>query len=289
MIQNLAPRLISNVDVPQCQWVGSTTRKMAEIQTERNVCLAKCAKMTDGTQHVILTPPHGSYMHRTLALSHQIVDSGIKRRVHSASSSDPTESAFARCHARFTMNVPVERVGLNAGTMANTSRASHSPSPSSNPENPGLPIEPKQNPDIRRRVESRFEQAWVGAQRGWESLVRYWWVWECLSATISFIAVIVLIGTLTEADGRALQSISFGAAHFSLNSYIAAISTVVRTSLLVTIAGPLNQSVWNWFSSSRREDAEFQRGHSLKDLDIFGNAAQDSWSSLQLLLRSRFR
>lgn len=121
-------------------------------------------------------------------------------------------------------------------------------------------------------------------------LRQHWWVWELCSATISIVATFVLITTLADADGRPLRAMSFGTTQFSLNSYVAAMSTIIRTSLLATVAGPLNQSVWNWFSLPRREEGtQNPLGRPLTDLDIFGNAAWDSWSSLQLIVRTRLR
>lgn len=93
---------------------------------------------------------------------------------------------------------------------------------------------------------------------------------------------------LATADGRPLQSLSFGVAQLSLNTIVPAISTVIRASLLVTVAGPLNQTAWNWFSSPRR-DGRQQAGKPIKDLDTFGNAAIDSLSSLKLLSRTKGR
>jgi hypothetical protein len=123
-----------------------------------------------------------------------------------------------------------------------------------------------------------------------DSLVQYWWAWELSSAAVSTIATCGLVAALVDADERPLQFITLGPAQFTLNSYVAAFSTVIRASLLVTVAGPLNQCGWNWFSPlSWGEVSRQHPGRPLEDLDIFGNAALNSWSSIRLLVRTKFR
>jgi hypothetical protein len=119
-------------------------------------------------------------------------------------------------------------------------------------------------------------------------LVRYWWAWEFLAAAMSITATIALIIVLREADGRAQRSFHIGAAQLTLNTIVAAISTIIRSSLMVTVAGALSQSSWNWFSSPRQGSLA-QSAKPLKDLDVFGDASFDSWSSLKLLWRTKFR
>ena len=121
-----------------------------------------------------------------------------------------------------------------------------------------------------------------------KGLVRYWWAWELLAAALSIVATIVLIVILRINDGQPQQSFSFGAAQFSLNALIAAISTVVRASLLVATAGALNQSSWNWFLSPPRSNRS-PPSKPLKDLDTFGDAASDSLASIKLLFRTKGR
>ena len=117
---------------------------------------------------------------------------------------------------------------------------------------------------------------------GSQRLVKHWWAWEILAAALSIAATIGLVVILAKSDGVSLESLSFGAAHLSLNTIVAAVSTVIRAALAVTVAGALNQSPWNWF-------AQPQSGKPLQDLDIFGDAASDSWSSLRLLARTKGR
>ena len=118
-------------------------------------------------------------------------------------------------------------------------------------------------------------------------LTRYWWSWELLAASLSDIATMTLLVILGKADGQAQHSFQIANAELTLNTIVAAISTIIRTSLLVSVAGALNQSMWNWFSRSQRDGQ--RRGMPLDDLNTFGDAANDSWSSLRLLWRTKFK
>jgi hypothetical protein len=77
-----------------------------------------------------------------------------------------------------------------------------------------------------------------------------------------------------------------GLTHVTLNTIVAAISTAVRTSLALAMAGPLNQSAGNWFAQPRRAGRE-SCSRLLEDLDTIGDASSDSISSLRLLWRTR--
>ena len=127
----------------------------------------------------------------------------------------------------------------------------------------------------------RYVRALSQFQQKCKALVRYWWAWELLAAAVSIIATINLIVVLAVNNGKSLQAPLFGYSQFSLNGLVAAISTVVRTSLLLVVGGALNQCAWNWFS------IPISGGRPLRDLEIFGSASSDSFSSLKLLLRTR--
>ena len=126
------------------------------------------------------------------------------------------------------------------------------------------------------------------SRSGWWRLGQYWWAWQILAAALSLAATAALIITLIEIDGHKQYTLKIGHAHVTLNAIIALISTVIRTSLFVTVGGALSQGAWNWFASSRKT-GHLQPGKPLKDLDIFGDASFDSWSSLKLLYITRFR
>lgn len=120
---------------------------------------------------------------------------------------------------------------------------------------------------------------------GWERVIQHWWIWELIASAISLVAMIDLVAVLSKVDGRTQRSVMVGDAELTLNTIVAAFSTVIPASLAVMVAGALNQSPWNWFSSKRRGSSQF--GRPLRDLETFGNAANDSWSSLKLLWETK--
>jgi Protein of unknown function (DUF3176) len=118
--------------------------------------------------------------------------------------------------------------------------------------------------------------------------VRGWWAWELISAIVCVVATVALIVPLARTDGSQQQSWEIGRTQLSLNALVAVISTVIRASLLLIVAGALNQSVWNWFATPLRR-RHHEEGRQLKDLETFGEAAANSWNSVKLLYRTRGR
>ena len=136
-------------------------------------------------------------------------------------------------------------------------------------------------PEKHLPILPRHVRALSLCKRKCKALIRYWWAWELLAAAISISATVILIAVLRVNDGQPLQAPLFGYSEFSINGLVAAISTVIRTSLLLVVGGALNQCAWNWFSSP------MPVGRPLQDLEIFGSASSNSWSSLQLLFRTK--
>ena len=101
---------------------------------------------------------------------------------------------------------------------------------------------------------------------------------------LSMLAIVVV---LAEADKHQQQTWSIGNTQLTINAIIAALATVARSSLLVAVAGALNQSAWNWFSSET--GVVETRGHPLKDLETFSEAAANSWNCIRLLWRTKGR
>ena len=99
--------------------------------------------------------------------------------------------------------------------------------------------------------------------------------------------MIALIGVLAGADQHKQKNWAVGGTELTLNTIVAAIGTIIRSSLLLAVAGALNQSAWNWFAA-RNRDIEAE-GKPLEDLETFSEAAASSWNSLKLLWRTRCR
>jgi hypothetical protein len=127
---------------------------------------------------------------------------------------------------------------------------------------------------------------WTIIMWPYRSISRRWWAWEIASAVFSLASTIVLVIVLATQNGKAQTTYKIGSTHVTLNTIVAAISTAMRTSLALAVAGPLNQSAWNWFAQSRRPGRHL-RGRPLNDLDTFSEASSDSISSLKLLWRTR--
>lgn len=140
----------------------------------------------------------------------------------------------------------------------------------------------KELPAVPQRARLK---AWT-AQRG-RRLVHGWWAWELIAASISILAMVTLIVVLVEADQHQQQSWAVGNTQLTLNTIVAAIGTVIRSSLLLAVAGALNQSAWNWFSS--RTGAVENEGRPLEDLETFSEAAANSLNCLKLLWRTKGR
>ena len=115
-----------------------------------------------------------------------------------------------------------------------------------------------------------------------------WWAWEVGAAIVSVAASIALIVLLKEADQQQQHSWEIGSTELTLNTVVAVLSTVIRAALLVMVEGCLSQGSWNWFAR-KREDHEQRAGRPLKDLDLFAEAGGNSWASLKLLYRTKFR
>ena len=93
--------------------------------------------------------------------------------------------------------------------------------------------------------------------------------------------MVAIVVILAEANEQQQQTWAFGNTQLTVNAVIAAIGTVSRSTILVAVAGALNQSAWNWFSS--KTEVSETHGHPLKDLDTFSEAAANSLNCVKLL------
>ncbi|MCJ1323095.1 hypothetical protein MMC15_008447 [Xylographa vitiligo] len=133
----------------------------------------------------------------------------------------------------------------------------------------------------------RHISIWARPRRGWRRWLRGWWIWESAAAGVSLTATVVLIALLAQADRRQQQAWAVGSTQLTLNTLVAAVATVIRTSLLLVVAGALNQSAWNWFAEKKK--GKDSSGQPLEDLEIFSEAAANSWNSIRLLFRTNGR
>lgn len=67
---------------------------------------------------------------------------------------------------------------------------------------------------------------------------------------VSLTAMVILVIVLAQADQHQQPSWAVAGTELTLNTVVAAIGTVIRTSLYIVVAGALNQSAWNWFAAT---------------------------------------
>lgn len=140
----------------------------------------------------------------------------------------------------------------------------------------------KKLPVLPRRVRL---VAWI--RRYGRQCVRFWWAWELIAATVSAVAMVALVALLAKADQHQQQTWGVGNTQLTLNTIVAAIGTIIRSSLLLVVAGALNQSAWNWFAS--RTGGVEAEGRPLEDFETFSEAAANLLNSLKLLWRTKGR
>lgn len=139
-------------------------------------------------------------------------------------------------------------------------------------------------PVVKKRRWASFE-----FKRRWHSLVHYWWAWEWLASLVSVAATVALVVVLAITDGHKQPDWGVrGGAKITLNAVVAAISTVIRTALMIAVGGALSQNAWNWYSS-RRANEKLNAGKPLRDLDTFADAGSDPFASLRLIWLTKGR
>ena len=118
-------------------------------------------------------------------------------------------------------------------------------------------------------------------------LSRPWWAWEIFSAIISLVATISLLVVILQVDKQEQQFWAIGGTLLIINTIVVGIGIVLRTTLLLAVAGALNQNAWNWFASSIGKPES--NGQPLKDLETFSDPSANSWNCIKLLWRTKCR
>ncbi|KAK7973418.1 hypothetical protein PG988_007552 [Apiospora saccharicola] len=105
----------------------------------------------------------------------------------------------------------------------------------------------------------------------------WWWWWEILATILSIACMGALIVILTKIDNIPLP-------HWWLpiqpNSLIAVLTTVAKSSMLVSVASCISQLKWGHFSLHPRK---------LVDLETFDDASRGPWGSATLIWSLSFR
>lgn len=130
---------------------------------------------------------------------------------------------------------------------------------------------------------------WAVIKRWNRRLFYRWWTWELVAASVMIAATIGLIALLAQANQRPQETWAIGNTQLTLNTLVVAISTIMRSALMLAVGGALNQSLWNWFADDKKDDSETTAGRQLKDFEIFGDASANAWNSARLLYRIKGR
>jgi hypothetical protein len=106
-----------------------------------------------------------------------------------------------------------------------------------------------------------------------------WWLFEILATILSLASVVALIVVLQHYNGRALQDINLPS-NLTINSVIAAISTVTAVALMVPVGAGISQDAWLCFSDPKQKR---QRRSPLNSVEVVDSASRGAMGSLRLL------
>ncbi|KAF4876835.1 hypothetical protein CGCSCA1_v003955 [Colletotrichum siamense] len=132
--------------------------------------------------------------------------------------------------------------------------------------------------ELRESGSSSHEPKGAGAEPRMStrslSILKDWWQ-EILWCIISLVAFVALVLVLKEFNQKPLPRWPSG---ITLNTIIAALSTIARTAFLIPVSEGLSQSKWAWFKKKPRP---------LTDFDMFDQASRGPWGSIGLLVRTK--
>jgi hypothetical protein len=111
------------------------------------------------------------------------------------------------------------------------------------------------------------------ARPRWRRILSGWWP-EMLSCAVSIISTISLVFVLRNYNNNALPQWPLG---LTLNTLIAFLATVSRSTFIIPVNECVSQSKWLWF----------RRNKPLKDFQTFDEASRGPWGSLKLVFASQ--
>lgn len=101
-------------------------------------------------------------------------------------------------------------------------------------------------------------------------IVLRYWQWEIVCFAVSVALIGVIIGVLSHYEGQQMPQWPFS---INLNTLIALLATILRTTMMVAAAEVISQAKWDWFSRPR----------PLSHLNDFESASRGVAGSLKLL------
>lgn len=122
----------------------------------------------------------------------------------------------------------------------------------------------------------------LAAEQVHQSSILQWWWMEIGASIISVVTMLMQMIILSRQDGKPIQTWENG--YITVNTVIAAVSTLNRISLMFPVSGAISQAMWIWFSAGSKSERCRSR---LEDLEIFDEASRGAWGSMFLLWRLR--
>jgi hypothetical protein len=111
------------------------------------------------------------------------------------------------------------------------------------------------------------------SQPAWRVILKSWWP-EIVSCVISIASAMALVLVLMHFRDRPLPNWPLG---LTLNTLIAFLATLSRSTFIIPANESVSQSKWLWFREAR----------PLKDFQTFDEASRGPWGSLKLLIVTR--
>ncbi|TGJ85961.1 hypothetical protein E0Z10_g2825 [Xylaria hypoxylon] len=109
------------------------------------------------------------------------------------------------------------------------------------------------------------------------SLSSWWWWWEIAGATLSIFGILLVVVLLLKIDQTTLSSWILP---IQPSSLLSVLTTISKTSVLVSITSCMGQLKWRHFS---------QRPRPLNHLQIFDDASRGPWGSSVMVSRLLFQ
>lgn len=117
-----------------------------------------------------------------------------------------------------------------------------------------------------------------------------WWYLELLSSLLSLACMLAMVGILFKYQNRLISSWPYSS--FSLNSVIALLATVARSSLMVSVAASIGQRKWRWFlpkKYGRKASAAESPERPFRDFEVFDDSSRGLLGSIMLIGKIGFR
>jgi hypothetical protein len=104
------------------------------------------------------------------------------------------------------------------------------------------------------------------------------WIWELIAIAVSCGSLVAIIAVLKTSDGKPQTAWSLTA--LSINTVVAILGTLSRTSLAFAVSACIGQQKWNWLHKSPDHLVAFER---------FDEASRGPWGASRLFFWLKMR